>query len=58
MGLYIGTNTSVNTLVGTSYEFNFEVGVHQVLSPLLFIIVMAEATRGQNWSSMKFSICR
>ena len=48
MALYVGTKSQVKTEAGTSEEFNIGVGVHQgsVLSPLLFIVVMDEATRG------------
>ena len=48
MALYVETKSRVRTVAGTSEEFSIEVGVHQgsVLSPLLFIIVMDEATRG------------
>lgn len=44
---YVGTRTSVKTAAGTSEEFGIGVAVHQgsVLSPLLFVIVMDEATR-------------
>ena len=48
MALYVETKSRVRTVAGTSEEFSIEVGVHQgsVLSQLLFIIVMDEATRG------------
>ena len=47
MALYAGTTSRVKTTAGTSGEFDIGVGVHQgsVLSPLLFIIVMDEATK-------------
>ena len=47
MALYVGTTSRVKTTAGTSEEFDIGVGVHQgsVLSPLLFIIVMDEATK-------------
>ena len=46
MQLYEGTRSRVKTSAGMSEEFPIEVGVHQgsVLSPLLFITVMEEAT--------------
>ena len=47
MALYVNTNSRVKTFIGTSKEFEIKVGVHQgsALSPLLFILVMEEATR-------------
>ena len=48
MALYVDTTSRVRTGGGTSEDFEIGVGVHQgsILSPLLFIIVMDEATRG------------
>ena len=48
MALYVDSKSKVRTVAGTSEEFSIGVGVHQgsVLSPLLFIIVTDEATRG------------
>jgi hypothetical protein len=47
MALYVGTSSRVKTVVGTSEQFDIDVGVHQgsALSPLLFITVMEEATK-------------
>ena len=47
MLLYQNTRTRVKTSVGTSESFEIKVGVHQgsALSPLLFIIIMEEATK-------------
>ena len=47
MALYSNARSSVRTLAGTSDEFGIGVGVHQgsALSPLLFVVVMQEATR-------------
>ena len=47
MTLYENTNSRVKTFIGTSKEFEIKVGVYQesALSPLLFILVMKEATR-------------
>ena len=49
MALYASAKSRVKTAAGTSGEFEIGVGVHQgsALSPLLFIIVMEEATRGE-----------
>ena len=55
MSLYKDSRSRVRTQVGLSEEFNIGVGVHQgsALSPLLFILVMEEATaacrRGGPW---------
>ena len=47
MALYSGARSRVRTIAGLSEEFEMKVGVHQgsALSPLLFIIVMEEATK-------------
>ena len=47
MALYSNARSRVRTLAGTSDEFGIGVGVHQgsALSPLLFVVVMQEATR-------------
>ena len=47
MALYVNTNSRVKTFTGTSKKFEMKVGDHQgsALSPLLFILVMEEATR-------------
>ena len=47
MALYQGTKSRVRTVAGLSEEFEINVGVHQgsALSPLLFVIVMEEATK-------------
>ncbi len=47
MALYVDTTSKVKTTAGISEEFGIGVGVHQgsVLSPLLFIIAMDEATK-------------
>ena len=47
MALYRETRSSVSVARETSVDFGIEVGVHQgsVLSPLLFIVVMEEATK-------------
>ena len=47
MALYSGARSRVRTIAGLSEEFEMRVGVHQgsALSPLLFIIVMEEATK-------------
>ncbi len=46
MELYVKTSSKIKTKNGISNDFEIGVGVHQgsVLSPLLFIIVMDEAT--------------
>jgi hypothetical protein len=55
MVLYNGTRSRVRVADGTSEGFEIGVWVHQgsVLSPLLFIVVMEEATkecrRGDPW---------
>ena len=45
--LHSNARSRVRTLAGTSDEFGIGVGVHQgsALSPLLFVVVMQEATR-------------
>ena len=47
MALYVNTRSRVKTGMGVSGEFEIKVGVHQgsALSPLLFVLVMEEATR-------------
>ena len=47
MSLFVESRSRVNTVAGTSEAFDITVGVHQgsALSPLLFIIVMEEATK-------------
>ena len=47
MALYRDTRSSVRLVGETSVDFGIEVGVHQgyVLSILLFIVVMEEATK-------------
>ena len=49
MALYVNASSKVKTSSGTSEEFGIRVGVHQgsPLSPLLFVLVMEEATRGE-----------
>ena len=45
----MNASSKVKTSSGTSEEFGIRVGVHQgsPLSPLLFMVVMEEATRGE-----------
>ena len=52
MALYQNTRSRVKTSAGTSGEFGIRVGAHQGsgLSPLLFVTVMEEATRGERRS--------
>ena len=47
MALYSDARSRVRTLAGTSDEFGIGLRVHQwsALSPLLFVVVMQEATR-------------
>jgi len=47
MALYAETRTRVKTAAGVSKDLDIGVGVHQgsILSPLLFIVVMDEATK-------------
>ena len=47
MALYVGTTSRVRTGAGMTEKFEIGVGVHQgsALSPLLFILIMQEATR-------------
>ena len=47
MTLYSIARLRDSTLTGTSYEFGIGVRVHQgsTLSPLLFVVIMQEATR-------------
>ena len=47
ISLYSNARSRVRTLASTSDEFGIGVGVHQgsVLSPLLFVVVLQEATR-------------
>ncbi len=49
MALYVNTSSRMKTSSGTSGEFGIRVGVHQglALSPLLFVLIMEEATRGK-----------
>ncbi len=53
--LYVNSKSKVKTPVGTSEEFNIRVGVHQgsALSPLLFIVVMQEATKEARREGLK-----
>jgi len=46
--MYDGVRTRIKTLVGDTYDFPIDIGLHQglTLSPLLFTIVMNEFTRG------------
>ena len=48
MALYVNSKSRVKTKAGISEAFEIKVGVHQgsALSPLLFVLVMEEATRG------------
>ena len=48
MALYGNTKSRVRTYAGISEEFEIRVGVHQgsALSPLLFVLVLEEATKG------------
>ena len=54
MALYRNSRSKVRTLAGTSEEFEIGVGVHQgsALSPLLFVVVMQEATRAAREEDM------
>ena len=47
MVLYSNASLRVRTLAGTSEEFGIGVGIYQgsILSPLLLVVVMQEATR-------------
>ena len=47
MALYSNAKSRVRILAGTSDEFGIGVGVHQrsALSPLLFVLVIQEATK-------------
>ena len=47
MALYSGARSRVRTIIGLSEESEMKAGVHQesALSPLIFIIVMEEATK-------------
>jgi len=49
MALYVNASSKVKKSSGTSEEVGISVGVHQdsPLSPLLFVLVMEEATRGE-----------
>ena len=49
MALYSNARSRVRTLAGTSDEFGIGMGVHQgsAPGPLLFVVVMQEATRGK-----------
>ena len=52
MALYENTGSRVKTRAGTSEKFGIRMGVHQgsALSPLLFVIVMEEATKEERRS--------
>ena len=54
MALYNNSRSKVRTMAGTSEEFDINVGVHQgsALSPLLFVVVMQEATRTARGDNM------
>ena len=55
MALYENIRSRVKLPAGLSEEFSIEVGVHQgsVLSPLLFIVVMQEATKEERGENLK-----
>ncbi len=55
MALYENSVSKVKAPAGISEEFSVRVGVHHglALSPLLFIVVMQEATRGPERESLK-----
>jgi len=55
MALYENERSRVKSPAGLSEEFSIEVGVHQgsVLSPLLFIVVMQEATKEERGENLK-----
>ncbi len=55
MALYENSASKVKAPAGISEEFSIRVGVHQgsALSPLLFIVVMQEATKEANRDCLK-----
>ena len=55
MALYENSRSRVKTPAGISEEFNIGVGVHQgsALSPLLFIVVIQEATKEERGENLK-----
>ncbi len=55
MALYVNSTSKVKTPTGISEEFSIRVGVHQrsALSPLLFIVVMQEATKEARREGLK-----
>ncbi len=55
MALYVNSMSKVKMPVGISKEFSIRVGVHQgpALSPLLFIVVMQEATKEARRGGLK-----
>ena len=55
MALYENTRRRVKSPAGLSEEFSIEMGVHQgsTLSPLLFIVVMQEATKEERGENLK-----
>ncbi len=55
MALYVNSTSKVKTAAGVSEEFSIRVGVHQgsALSPLIFIVVMQEATKEARREGLK-----
>ena len=56
--MYTGCRTKVRTVAGESSKFNVEVGLHQALSPYLFLILMdvlTERARKEVPESMLFA---